>query len=657
MITKTETLNFIESVKEKLEKGDKLLKTQAPQIVKNMIKSSKTAEEFYLWYGKGGGVMDSEFCDIAFREDCYDYLVVRGMPKDKAFKLTDIIRKGRFNFLNDTNEYDNFLERSFIKWAKGVKYLTYRESCVEVFRVLYKDNDEINRRSKQEEQLKKLADMIRNGDYQEQLLPKPRYPYDHKLDHSHCDFSSESSERVTEKRVCRCWNFYNKANCDAKCDTCPFEFKKKNIGSIEIDDFEYPTKFNIAHVGGIDWLLKDNDEIFATEVKPPKSDETIVRMLAEILTYTVDSDYKPAICFFTDSKQHCDYRKYKDNLDFQYIIKQTGIRVLCITFDEDSFEIHDIEKEASIQSTPQCAKNMTLNKVLDYAIMENETTNNPNIEAGFKIHDKIYGNYVKNNYFNAFVDEMEKKYPIAHQMYGVAGGKELEIRKVGKNVYPPKMASFGSSSRMIFNLMKDTKGFLFEKQLPTTVGGTANLDGFMETDSKYIFVEAKCREPYSEKNNKYDRKYEKLYIFISKSEKTNVSCNIQDIKGNTKEMKVIFKVNDKPIHNFDMKQMISHLLGVATAFLNGKFEIRDIEFIYLLFDPTAIEIKDEKAKAKIYEIYKNTCDECNLTDFKSLFEVIVDYLKSYKKWNKDFKTSDLTDRFTFRLCSQKNMKV
>ena len=48
MITKTETLNFIESVKEKIEKGDKLSKTQAPQIVKNMIKSSKTAEEFYL---------------------------------------------------------------------------------------------------------------------------------------------------------------------------------------------------------------------------------------------------------------------------------------------------------------------------------------------------------------------------------------------------------------------------------------------------------------------------------------------------------------------------------------------------------------------------------------------------------------------------------
>lgn len=655
MITKTETLNFIESVKEKIEKGDKLSKTQAPIVVKNLLKASKTAEEFYLEFGKRAANMESKFNNIVFREDCYEYLLKLGMPEDKAFKLTDIIRKGRFNFLKDTTEYDNFLENPFINWAKGVKYLTYRERCVEVFRVLFKDNEDINRRSKQEDQLKELAEMIRNGDYQEQLLPKPRYPYDHKFDHSHCDFSSISPERVTEKRICRCWNFYNKANRDAKCDACPFEFKKKNIGSIEIVDFEVPTKFNIAKLGGIDWLLKDGDEIFATEVKPPKSDETIVRMLAEILTYTVDSEYKPAICFFTDSKQHCDYKKYKDNLDFQYIIKQTGICVLCITFNEDSFEIHDIEKETSIQSTPQFAKNMTLNKVLDYAIMENETTNNPNIEAGFKIHDKIYGNYVENDYFNAFVDEMEKKYPIAHQMYGVAGGKELETRKVGKNVYPPKMASFGSSSRMIFNLMKDTKGFLFEKQLPTTVGGTANLDGFMETDSKYIFVEAKCREPYGNKNDEIYRKYEKLYDYINQSEKSNIRFDMTIISD--EKMKVIFKVNDNPINNFDMKQMISHLLGVATGFLNGIFEIKDIEFIYLLFDPTVIDIKEENVKNKIHEIYKNTCDECNATDFKALFEVIVDYLKAYKKWNKDFKTSDLTDRFTFRLCSQKNMKV
>lgn len=299
---------------------------------------------------------------------------------------------------------------------------------------------------------------------------------------------------------------------------------------------------------------------------------------------------------------------------------------------------------------------MKIDETLDYAIMRDETLKNPNLKSGYIIDGRPYGQYLDNKCFDDFINDMKTNYPIAYKMYGEGSGSELELRKSRWGTFsPPKMASFGSSSRMIFNLMKDTKGFLFEKQLPTTVGGTANLDGFMETDSKYIFVEAKCREPYGKKDDKIYRKYEKLYNFINQSEKTNVSCDILPI--DEIYMKVTFKMNDNPIHNFDMKQMISHLLGVSTAFLNGEFELKDIEFIYLLFNPTVIEIKDEKAREKIYEIYKNTCDECNATDFKALFQVLIDYLKSLKKWNKDYKTNDLTDRFTFKLCSQEDMKV
>ena len=299
---------------------------------------------------------------------------------------------------------------------------------------------------------------------------------------------------------------------------------------------------------------------------------------------------------------------------------------------------------------------MKIDETLDYAIMRDETLKNPNLKSGYIIDGRPYGQYLDNKCFDDFINDMKTNYPIAYKMYGEGSGSELELRKSRWGTFsPPKMASFGSSSRMIFNLMKDTKGFLFEKQLPTTVGGTANLDGFMETDDKYIFVEAKCREPYGKKDDKIYRKYEKLYNFINQSEKTNVSCDILPI--DEIYMKVTFKMNDNPIHNFDMKQMISHLLGVATAFLNGEFEIKNIEFIYLLFNPTLVEIEDKNARSKIHQIYKNTCNECNAFDFKALFEVIIDYLKSLKKWNKDYKTNDLTDRFTFKLCSQEDMKV
>lgn len=293
---------------------------------------------------------------------------------------------------------------------------------------------------------------------------------------------------------------------------------------------------------------------------------------------------------------------------------------------------------------------MELNKTLDYAIMTDETSKIYGLKSGYRIKGNLYRNYIDNESWKNFVADMEKNYTVAFDMYSDGGGKELEERKVGKNIYPPKMASFGSSSRMIFNLMKDTEGFLFEKKLTTTVGGVANLDGFMEYNDKYIFVEAKCREPYSTKNNIYERKYEALYKFLTESKNTDIRCDIEIIDN--QKMKVTFKIGDREIHNFDMKQMISHLLGVATAFLNGKLEVKFVDFVYLLFNPLKLDFSDKKAKQKIYDIYNNTCDECTATDFKELFGEIVDFLTVFKKWETNVDTKELKENFRFRLCSQ-----
>ena len=40
-----------------------------------------------------------------------------------------------------------------------------------------------------------------------------------------------------------------------------------------------------------------------------------------------------------------------------------------------------------------------------------------------------------------------------------------------------------------------------QKNISITIGGKANLDGFCEDDSRYVFVEAKCHEPYIVKKN------------------------------------------------------------------------------------------------------------------------------------------------------------
>ena len=294
---------------------------------------------------------------------------------------------------------------------------------------------------------------------------------------------------------------------------------------------------------------------------------------------------------------------------------------------------------------------MELNKILDYAIMADETAKNP-VKSGYVTNGKTYNNYLSNDSFAEFVEDMKTKHPTAYEMYSKGGGKELEERKSGANIYPPKMASFGSSSRMIYNLMKDTDGFLFEKKLPTTVGGIANLDGFIETDEKCVFVEAKCREPYTKKDSIYERKYEDLYRTISVSDKTSVTCKIEVI--DERKMEVKFISGETKIHSFDMKQMISHLLGVATAYLKGEFD-KKIDFIYLLFNPKLIEIKE--GKAEIHRIYEQTCNECNSVDFKALFEVIVDYLQTQKGLGKDKNKAEIVNNFSFRLCDQSNMNI
>lgn len=294
---------------------------------------------------------------------------------------------------------------------------------------------------------------------------------------------------------------------------------------------------------------------------------------------------------------------------------------------------------------------MELNKILDYAIMADETAKNP-IKSGYVTNGKSYNNYLSNDSFAEFVEDMKTNHSTAYEMYGKGGGKELEERVSGKNVYPPKMASFGSSSRMIYNLMKDVDGFLFEKKLPTTVGGIANLDGFIETDEKCVFVEAKCREPYTKKDSIYERKYEDLYRKISASDKTSVTCKIEVI--DERKMEVKFISGETEIHSFDMKQMISHLLGVATAFLKGEFDIKKIDFIYLLFNPKLIEINE--GKEEILSIYEQSCNECNSVDFKALFEVIVDHLQTTKGLGKDKIKSNIVDNFRFELIDQTEFK-
>lgn len=293
---------------------------------------------------------------------------------------------------------------------------------------------------------------------------------------------------------------------------------------------------------------------------------------------------------------------------------------------------------------------MSLQKKLDYVIKLDELNGMSNSMEGYKTETGFYETYMSNYEWDEFLHDMEKNHADMYEMYKNGGGKELDERKSGNNIYPPKMASYGSSSRMIYNLAKDIEGFVFEEKLSTTVGGIANLDGFIEKDDTYIFVEAKCREPYGTKSSDIEIKYKDLYKYISESPVTLLNCKIIEEKAG--KMKVEFLYNGIVIEYFDMKQMICHLLGIATAFLNGKYSDKNIKFLYLLYNPTLIDSPKCKEWDRITGIYEQTCDECNMIDFKVLYSVLFEFLKD------KLKISDIQNKssFTFRLCDRNNFK-
>lgn len=285
-----------------------------------------------------------------------------------------------------------------------------------------------------------------------------------------------------------------------------------------------------------------------------------------------------------------------------------------------------------------------MQKTLDLSIKKHEIGTN---DGGYAVpNGKIYASYMSNDEWDAFVKDMKHHHGKAFEEYGAGAGGELKP----KGKYPPKMASYGSSSRMIYNLCKDIPQFHFEYQLPTRIGGIANLDGFMETDDELYFVEAKCREPYGIKSHLIESKYRKLYQYINNDKTCNLNIHIEDVGS---KIKVTFSVKEQVLASFDIKQMICHLLGIAVKYLNAPTD-KKISFLYLCYNPELIEIEERKKEDSIMAIYNRMCTECNLISFYDLFKSIITYLNTElsigQATGNDIDT--MLANFKFVLCDQ-----
>ncbi|MBR2387854.1 MAG: hypothetical protein IKB02_08450 [Clostridia bacterium] len=289
---------------------------------------------------------------------------------------------------------------------------------------------------------------------------------------------------------------------------------------------------------------------------------------------------------------------------------------------------------------------MNITEKIDLAIKLKETGSTDGVyDVPYKDGMLHKAAYMTNGEWQIFLDAMPKE---ARKEYGEGGGDEFSE----KNGHPPKMASYGSSSRMIYNLSREKKGFHFEKKLSTTIGGKANLDGFYEDENHYIFVEAKCHEPYTAKNVTVSKCYEGLYRYINERMLGSIHIDMETSKCG-RYLNVQYLAGGEKLERFDLKQMICHLLGIATGMLKGTLERKQSDFIYLLYDPTELDIESD-AKEKIDAIYVRTCYECNLIDFAELFRVILEFLikTEFQGVMSGEELDSIIVKFTFTLASQ-----
>lgn len=268
-------------------------------------------------------------------------------------------------------------------------------------------------------------------------------------------------------------------------------------------------------------------------------------------------------------------------------------------------------------------------KALDYAIRDYELKDKDKFaKSGYTIkkEKKTYWNYLSNDAWEEFKGKIKK----AHLcQFEDADGGEMKEKKGRYGINPPKMASFGSSSRFLYNISKDIEGFQFEKLLPTRVGHSANLDGYIMRDDVDIFVEAKCKEIYSShKTIKVSNVYEGIYKELHELYPKFSFKNNGQPKEDNEHFNYTFKFNGKEIIHFDIKQLICHFLAISANILENENANKNIKFIYLIFNPNEVieQVEKESDKKQIIEIYSDTKKE--ITDyfdmellFESIFEI------------------------------------
>lgn len=253
----------------------------------------------------------------------------------------------------------------------------------------------------------------------------------------------------------------------------------------------------------------------------------------------------------------------------------------------------------------------------------------------------VYDRYMSNESWERYLAEMSEDHRI---QYKNGDGGELK-----EGNHPPKMACYGSSSRIIYTCLREVCGIKFEHPLPTRVGSRpACLDAYLCTDRRDIFIEAKCREIYA-KHSKVRASigYNDVYKHISEYHNSfsfgaDIISDNQGVKDKN-NYNYRFFYNNEPVIRFDIKQLVSHFLGIAAGVLEGIVK-NNIRFVYFIYN------SNELGNKTLNRVYADTIDEIGKIDIIELFNAVFEY----QKRNLQIETE--MPKFEFLLADQNDIK-
>lgn len=282
------------------------------------------------------------------------------------------------------------------------------------------------------------------------------------------------------------------------------------------------------------------------------------------------------------------------------------------------------------------------------------------LEKGFLAKNgTLYRAYRTNTKWDEDLAEMKRNYKSAYKEYKEGDGGELFEKQ-----YPPKMASYGSSSRFIFELSKDIPGFHFEKKLGICVPARnenqeaeASLDGYLET--KCIYVEAKCREIYEKIHPRFNTKYEDLYNYLVEQTAGRFGYDLKESVNKKGEVtrRVYFSWDNEPISHFDLKQILCHLLGIGKRNILDE-GIQNPTLLYLVYKPSDKLlglVKDEKSAKNIRQCWETEKNEATTINISLLYNHIVHFLHERKGVGLNLRSEELeriANSISFQFCDQ-----